>query len=76
MDALARMKKQKSANEDEIKAEYSLIRESMEKLQDKVERVNELEDELKEKTEEVNSWKRKCKNLEREVSLLQDEMSL
>jgi chromosome segregation ATPase len=76
LDALARMKKQKSASEEEIKAEYGVIRESMEKLQDKVERINELEEEIKEKNEEINSWKRKCKNLEREISLLQDEINL
>lgn len=76
MDALARLRKQKSANDEEIKAEYNLIKESMEKLQEKVEKVDELEELLKEKSEEINVWRRKCKNLEREISLLQDEMNL
>jgi chromosome segregation ATPase len=76
MDALARLRKQKSANDEEIKAEYNLIKESMEKLQEKVEKVDELEDIIKEKNEEIAGLKRKCKNLEREISLLQDEMNL
>ena len=73
LDLLSRMKKQKNFNEEEMKAEYEGIKESMEKLQEKVERVYELEKTVREKEEDIIQLKRKCKNLEREVSLLQDE---
>jgi ribonuclease D len=76
LDSLARIKKQKNTSEEEMKAEYEGIKESMEKIQEKVERVRELEDSINEKDEEILQLKRKCKNFEREISLLQDELNL
>lgn len=76
LDTLSRYKRQKSSSDEEIKAEYEGLRESLEKLQEKAEKIVELEQVLEAKNEEISSLKRKCKSLEREISLLQDEISL
>ena len=74
LDSLSRLKKQKSQNDEDLKAEYKAIKENMEKIQEKVEKVHELEDSLHARDDEIQSLKRKCKALEREISLLQDEL--